>query len=86
MSAVMAVAMGALGIAGALTVLRMVRSGSVVDRIVALDTLVVVLVSGLAVQAAGTGVGTYLDAAVVLGLLGFAGTTLMARLLERGTR
>jgi multicomponent Na+:H+ antiporter subunit F len=43
----------------------------------------VVLVSGIAVQAARTGDGTYLDVLVVTALLGFLGTVTVARFIER---
>lgn len=70
-------------VAAALCVIRLVRGGSLPDRIVALDTLLVVVVLGLAVLAARTGEDTYLDAMVVAALLGFTGTSLVARFIER---
>lgn len=72
-----------LMVAAALCVIRLVRGGSLPDRIVALDTLLVVVVLGLAVLAARTGEDTYLDAMVVAALLGFTGTSLVARFIER---
>jgi multicomponent Na+:H+ antiporter subunit F len=62
---------------------RLLRPGSLADRIVALDAVLVVLVSGIAVQAARTGDGTYLDVLVVVALLGFLGTVTVARFIER---
>jgi multicomponent Na+:H+ antiporter subunit F len=81
--AVSAVALGMLLAAAGLCVLRLARGGSLSDRIVALDTLLVVVVLGLAVLAARTGEDTYLDAMVVAALLGFTGTSLVARFIER---
>lgn len=72
-----------LGAAGLLCVLRMLRGRSFPDRAVALDTLLVVVVCGIAVDAARTGDGTYLDVLVVAALLGFTGTALVARFIER---
>jgi multicomponent Na+:H+ antiporter subunit F len=72
-----------LMVAAALCVIRLVRGGSLPDRIVALDTLLVVVVLGLAVLAARTGEDTYLDAMVVAALLGFTGTSLVAKFIER---
>lgn len=69
--------------AAALCIIRLVRGGSLADRIVALDTLLVVVVLGLAVLAARTGEDTYLDAMVVAALLGFTGTSLVAKFIER---
>ncbi len=72
-----------LGAAGLLCVLRMLRGSSFPDRAVALDTLLVVVVCGIAVDAARTGDGSYLDVLVVAALLGFTGTALVARFIER---
>lgn len=77
------IALGLLLAAAALCIVRLVRGGSLSDRIVALDTLLVVVVLGLAVLAARTGEDTYLDAMVVAALLGFTGTSLVAKFIER---
>ena len=60
------------------------RPGSIAERIVALDALLVVVVSGIAVNAARTGSGTYLDLLVVASLLGFVGTVALSKFLMRG--
>ncbi|MFP3913928.1 MAG: monovalent cation/H+ antiporter complex subunit F [Actinomycetota bacterium] len=78
-----AISLAILLAAAALAVFRMVRGGSLPDRIVALDTLLVVIVMGLAVLATRTGRDTFLDAMVVAALLGFTGTSLIARFVER---
>jgi len=70
-------------VASVLCVVRLVRGGSLADRIVALDSLLIMIVLGLAVQAARTGEDTYLDAMVVAALLGFTGTALVAKFIER---
>ena len=77
------IVLGALAVAAALCVARLLRGPSFADRIVALDTLLVVVVSGLAVNAVRTESGEYLDVAVVAALLGFTGTSLVARFIER---
>jgi multisubunit Na+/H+ antiporter MnhF subunit len=74
---------GILAAAGLLCLVRLLRGVSLPDRIVALDTLLVTLVCGLAVLAARTGSGVFLDVMVVASLLGFTGTTLVARFIER---
>lgn len=74
---------GMLGTAGLLCVVRMLRGRSFPDRAIALDTLLVVVVCGIAVDAARTGSGLYLDVLVVAALLGFTGTALVARFVER---
>lgn len=77
------IAMTLLAAAALLCLARLVRPGSLADRIVAMDALLVVVVSGIAVQAARTGDGTYLDVLVVAALLGFVGTVTVARFIER---
>ncbi len=77
------IALAGLTLSAVLCGARLVRGGSFADRIVALDALLVVLVSGIAVQAARTGDGTYLDVLVVAALLGFLGTVTVARFIER---
>ena len=80
---VTSIVLGMLAIAAVLCIVRLVRGASLPDRIVALDTLLVVIVLGLAVMAARTGEDTYLDAMVVAALLGFTGTSLVAQFIER---
>jgi multicomponent Na+:H+ antiporter subunit F len=77
------IALAGLAVSAVLCGARLVRGGSFADRIVALDAMLVVLVSGIAVQAARTGDGTYLDVLVVAALLGFLGTVTVARFIER---
>jgi multicomponent Na+:H+ antiporter subunit F len=83
MTASTTVAFVLLGVAAVLCLARLARPGSLADRIVALDSLLVVVVSGIAVQAARTRDGTYLDVLVVAALLGFVGTVTVARFIER---
>lgn len=78
-----AAAFSILAVAAVLCLVRLVRGSSLADRIVALDSLLLVVVSGLAVQAAITGEDTYLDVMVVAALLGFTGTGLIAKFIER---
>lgn len=83
MNVVTSIALGALAVAGLLCIARLLRPCSLPDRIVALDSLLVVIVSGIAVRAARTGDGLYLDVLVVTALLGFVGTVTVARFIER---
>jgi multicomponent Na+:H+ antiporter subunit F len=66
-----------------LLIVRLIRGPSVADRVVALDAILVVVVSGLAVNAAQTGSTAFIDVAVVIGLLGFVGTGVASRFIER---
>lgn len=83
MTAATSVALGFLVLAAVLCMVRMLRMGSLADRMVALDSLLLIVASGLAVQAARTGDGTYLNVMVVVALLGFVGTGLVALFIER---
>lgn len=77
------VAFFGIAVSGFLCLLRLVRGPSLADRIVALDALLILIVTGIAVDAARTGEGTYLDVLVVAALLGFVGTVNVARFIER---
>jgi multicomponent Na+:H+ antiporter subunit F len=83
MTALTTIVLGLLAVAGALCVLRLLRGRSFPDRIVALDTLLVVIVCGIAVDAVQRSSGVFLNVLVVAALLGFTGTSLVARFIER---
>lgn len=72
-----------LSFAGVAALVRLVLGPSVPDRIVALDNLLYVVVIGIAVAAATTGSGAFLGVLVAVALLGFVGTTTVARFVER---
>ncbi|MGH2689743.1 MAG: monovalent cation/H+ antiporter complex subunit F [Actinomycetota bacterium] len=82
MRTVTTVALAGLAFAGLLCLVRLVRGPSVANRMVALDTLLVVIVNGIAVEAARSRDGTYIDAMVVAALLGVVGTVTVARVVE----
>ena len=83
MSTVFATCFTVLAVAALLCLLRVVRGASLADRIIALDSLLIVIVTGVAVHAASTGRGTFLDALVVTALIAFIGTVTVARFIER---
>ena len=83
MSVVTTVALVILALAGLLSVARLARPGSLADRMIALDVLVVVVVSGVGVYSVRIGEGVYLELLVVAGLLGFVATITVARFMER---
>ena len=78
------VATAVLLVAIALVCIRLVRGPGLPDRIVAVDMLVVLAIAFIAVFAARTGRSAVLDAAAVLALIGFLGTVVLARYVERG--
>lgn len=77
------VCLAGLAVAAVLCVRRIVTGGSVGDRVIALDTLLIVIVVGVGVEAARTGSGTYLDVLLVVALVAFIGTTSVGRFIER---
>ncbi len=84
MSAVTTVALALVAVAGLLALARELRPrASLPDRLVGLDSLLVIIVAGIAVWTARTGVGTYLDVMVVLALVSFTATVVVAVYVER---
>ena len=60
------------------------RRGTLAERILALDTLVLVLIGLLAVFAVDRREGYYIDAALVLALVAFVATLAAARYYDEG--
>ncbi len=83
MSLVLGTALAGLAVAGAMMLVRLVRGPTSSDRIVALDTLLLVIVAAVAVQVARAGDRYYSGVLVVVSLLAFTGTVVVARFLER---
>jgi multisubunit Na+/H+ antiporter MnhF subunit len=69
---------------GALAALvRLVRGPSLADRVVATDLLLTFLVIGSALLSAREGRGVYLEVMLVVAVVGFLGTAMVARFIER---
>lgn len=84
MTTVTTVCFGILAASALLCVGRVVRPGSsLADRIVALDSLLVVLVGALALRTARDGDEVFIHVIVVAALLGFLATVTVARYIER---
>lgn len=83
MTAVATFCLAVLGVSAILCVVRVARGVSVADRVLGLDSLLIVIVVGIAVDAARTGDGVYLDALLVVALVAFIGTTAVGRFIER---
>ena len=79
MSAVLAVCVVILGVAALLLVARISMGPTMLDRVVALDVMVAVVICGLALEAAINRHTTTLPILVVLSLLGFVGSVSVAR-------
>ncbi len=78
------IAMGLLGLALLLCLLRLVRGPSAQDRILALDTLYIDTLALLVVAGVRFSERAFFDAALVIALLGFLGTVALAKFRLRG--
>jgi multicomponent Na+:H+ antiporter subunit F len=72
-----------LGVAAALTLYRLVKGPTTLNRTIALDVIVAISVCAMAVEAAVNLHTTTLPLLVVLSLLGFVGSVSVARFAAR---
>ena len=70
----------------ALVLVRIVRGPTTLDRVVAIDVLLAVVVCAIAAEAAYTRDATSLPILVVLSILGFIGSVSVARFAPRSRR
>jgi multicomponent Na+:H+ antiporter subunit F len=68
--------------ATALFLFRLVRGPSLADRVIGIDGMIVCAICLLIVRAMDTGQGAFLPAAVVLALVSFISTSVVARYIE----
>ncbi len=73
-------------VAAACFVFRMLSGPTLADRIIGINGVLLVGMSAIAVQAVDTGNGAFLPVLVVLALVGFIGTAMLARYIEGGGR
>ncbi|MGH2372555.1 MAG: monovalent cation/H+ antiporter complex subunit F [bacterium] len=76
------IAMTMLVLAMALCLLRLIRGPHLGDRVVAGDTIALVLVNVVAVLGMRAGTRLYADVAAVVAILGFIGTVAAARFVR----
>ena len=69
--------------AGACFLARAIRGPSLADRVIAVDGLIVTIVAAIIVNSIRVDEPWYLDAAVVVAVVGFVGTSAGARFIER---
>ena len=72
-----------LSLASMLFIWRLFRGPSVADRVIALDGLLIVVTCGILVETAREDSVTSLDTVLVVALVAFVGTGVMARYIER---
>ena len=80
---VIEICFGMLCLAMLLAFIRLAIGPSTPDRVVALDLLAIIAVGMIIVYSVATSLAVFLDAAIVLALVGFAGTVAFSRYLER---
>ncbi len=71
-----------LALGGVFFAIRLVRGPNLSSRVVALDGLIVTVVAAIATDAARTKSAVFLDAVVVVALVGFIATAAAARYIE----
>ncbi len=71
-----------LGVAAGLFALRTIVGPSLSDRVIGIDGMIVTGMSIIIVDAMDTGRGAFLPAAVVLALVSFVSTSIVARFIE----
>lgn len=72
-----------LSLAAALFLVRLLRGPSVPDRVIALDGLLITVMCGVLVAAAEQRSPIGIDTVLVVALLGFIGTGVLARYVEQ---
>ncbi|MFD1830652.1 MULTISPECIES: monovalent cation/H+ antiporter complex subunit F [Streptomyces] len=82
MNAVGVVALALLSAAAVLVLVRLARGPRALDRIVAVEVLVTLVVAGTCVSIAVWRYTTFVPVLIVLALLGFIGAMTAARLVE----
>ncbi|HEY8338524.1 MAG TPA: monovalent cation/H+ antiporter complex subunit F [Egibacteraceae bacterium] len=73
----------ALLLVSAALCIRRIVSGPLPDRVVALDSLLIVVIGAIAVGAAHSRRGTFIDVLLVGAVVAFIGTTMVARYIEQ---
>ena len=83
MTAVVIIAGGMLTVAALLALIRVVIGPTMLNRVMAMEVVVAVVVGGLALEAAYNQHTTTLPILLVLAMLGFVGATSVARFMMR---
>ena len=79
--------MALLAAAAILALGRLVREGSLADKLLGADLITVVLASGVAASAGITGSSFFIDVVIVVAAVGFLASVTVARFIEkRGAR
>lgn len=80
----LAITMGLFSLAMVLNLYRLLRGPGLPDRIIALDTLYINTIALLVLAGLWHGTTLYFEAAVVIAMLGFVSTIVLAKFVVRG--
>jgi len=77
------VAFALIGVGVVLTLWRLLTGPTVADRVVASDLFLTALVMAAGVLTVRSGEGAYLEVMLIVAVVGFLGTAMVARFIER---
>jgi multicomponent Na+:H+ antiporter subunit F len=80
---VLLITFGALSISLVAGLIRLMLGPSLPDRVVALDLIAYIVIAFIAAYAIYTGTADFIDAAIVVALIAFLGTTAFARYVQK---
>ena len=78
------VAVGTVGLAQVLAMVRLLRGPHVGDRILALDTMVINAIALIILAGMTSGTQLYFESAMIIAMLGFVSTVALCRFVLRG--
>ena len=84
-TAVVLTALAVLGAAAVIVLVRLYRGPSNLDRIIAAEILLIIVIAAVALESARQQTSTYLPLLMILGLVGFVGGVAVTRFLSRDT-
>jgi multicomponent Na+:H+ antiporter subunit F len=76
-------ALALLAVGAVIVGARTVLGPTVADRIVGVDTLLIIVIGLIAITTGRTGSSLFIDVALVISLLAFVGTSIAARFIEQ---
>jgi|TARA_R110000787_G_scaffold224517_1_gene332631 multicomponent K+:H+ antiporter subunit F len=78
------IAVGTVGLAQVLAMVRLLRGPHVGDRILALDTMVINAIALIILAGMTSGTQLYFESAMIIAMLGFVSTVALCRFVLRG--
>jgi multicomponent K+:H+ antiporter subunit F len=85
MTTALYITIGMVILAALLNVYRLLRGPDAPDRVLALDTLYINAIALIILLGITLGTRLYLEAALLIAVMGFVGTVAMAKYLKRGS-